>query len=336
MNTIHYTSSCQRVGSLGFVYQSQQFPEVCTAQVSDNGNTVKTSVKNSDVSCRINSSKVGEFGLMEQRIRCFNDCEFNLYRESVPTLLITLAQNCQMYTNTYHEDRYWQTGDAYLSMFPTEDLVVDRCKKGSAFDVFAITVPEKVIRKLAVRHSESMQRFCDDFRVEHTIFYSKPNSQANRKLSNTFRAIEHCHEMGNYAGKYLETKVFDCLSMMINSANGSDEPLTPVNLVLSDKIYDARDIIRANFQNPPSLHELATMVGTNECTLKSAFKQHFGTTVFQYLFDYRMDLAVKYLRETSMNIADIGMMLGYDSHSHFCTAFHRKFGVSPSEIREEN
>lgn len=39
------------------------------------------------------------------------------------------------------------------------------------------------------------------------------------------------------------------------------------------------------------LHEIASMVGTNECTLKKAFKYEFGTTVFQFLFDYRMRLA---------------------------------------------
>ena len=83
----------------------------------------------------------------------------------------------------------------------------------------------------------------------------------------------------------------------------------------------------------PSLHELATMVGTNECTLKKAFKQEFGTTVFQYLFDYRMDLAAQYLLESSLSINEIGMMLGYDYQSHFCTAFKRKYGVSPMEFR---
>lgn len=83
----------------------------------------------------------------------------------------------------------------------------------------------------------------------------------------------------------------------------------------------------------PSLHELAVMVGTNECTLKKAFKHEFGTTIFQYLFDYRMELAAHYLLDTNLPIADIGMRLGYDYQSHCCTAFKRKFGVSPIAFR---
>ena len=34
-----------------------------------------------------------------------------------------------------------------------------------------------------------------------------------------------------------------------------------------------------------------------------------------------------------MAINDIGIKLGYDYQSHFCTAFKRKYGVNPIEYR---
>ena len=80
-------------------------------------------------------------------------------------------------------------------------------------------------------------------------------------------------------------------------------------------------------------HELFWHKGNANVCFKKAFKQEFGTTVFQYLFDFRMDLAVHYLLDTSLPIADIGIKLGYDYQSHFCTAFKRKHGVSPMEFR---
>ena len=49
--------------------------------------------------------------------------------------------------------------------------------------------------------------------------------------------------------------------------------------------------------------------------------------------DYPMELAAKYLTETSWPIAEIGYTLGYDYQSHFCTAFKRKLGVSPTDFR---
>ena len=112
-----------------------------------------------------------------------------------------------------------------------------------------------------------------------------------------------------------------------------EHPTTACNMSLRSKIYDARQIIEKQFMDPPSLGRLAVLVGTNECTLKATFKQVFGTTVFKYLFDYRMELAVHYLEDSALPIADIGTRLGYDYPSHFCTAFRRKFGMSPSEYR---
>ena len=55
---------------------------------------------------------------------------------------------------------------------------------------------------------------------------------------------------------------------------------------------------------------------------------------FKYLFDHRLRLAVLYLLDSDMTINDIGIKLGYDYQSHFCTAFKRKYGVSPIEYRD--
>lgn len=106
------------------------------------------------------------------------------------------------------------------------------------------------------------------------------------------------------------------------------------NINFDYKMHDVKDIILSQYRDMPSLHEIASMVGTNECTLKKAFKHEFGTTVFQFLFDYRMRLAALYLLDSDMDIKDIGMKLGYDYQSHFCTAFKRIYGVSPIEYKQ--
>nr|WP_250714436.1 AraC family transcriptional regulator [Bacteroides fragilis] len=69
-------------------------------------------------------------------------------------------------------------------------------------------------------------------------------------------------------------------------------------------------------------------VGTNECTLKRGFKTVFGTTVFGHIFDYRMEIACRYLLDSSKTIQEIGACVGYEYHAHFSTAFKRKFGLT--------
>ena len=101
----------------------------------------------------------------------------------------------------------------------------------------------------------------------------------------------------------------------------------------NDKFIRTKEIIERRYQNPPSLHELSLLVGTNECELKHGFKRMFGTTVFGYLFDYRMKLAAGYLSDSSRTIQEIADLVGYGHSSHFATAFKRKFSLSPQQYR---
>ena len=104
---------------------------------------------------------------------------------------------------------------------------------------------------------------------------------------------------------------------------------------LQIQMDNARTFIHHNYQRMPSLHRLALLVGTNECTLKKCFKQSFGPTVFGYLFNLRMEMAVQLLCNTDEPVSTIGYHLGYERQSHFCTAFKRKYGVSPSLFRDQ-
>lgn len=316
------------------VIDFSEFPEAATLREVAEDGVCTTYCNNEYLNSRLTENPVGRYMLLNQNAKCFVDCNFEVHRTGAPVMMMTLAKDSDM-VRSRHEDRYWRTGDVCLSLFPQEDTVVNHCKKDQTFEMFNIVISEPVVRQLAECHPDELNRFCEDFERGEVIYYTKPNTQASRKLLNVFRSVENCNEMGNYAEKYIEANVLDCLSMMINGTNGSDEVLSPVNLVLSDKVREARDIMTTQYQNPPSLHDLATMVGTNECTLKSAFKQEFGTTVFQCLFDRRMELASQYLLDSQLPIAEVGFLLGYDYQSHFCTAFRRKFGMSPSEYREQ-
>lgn len=317
------------------VITADQFPEAAAlTKVSEDG--IRTTYYDNEyISNLLTENRVGRFLLLSQRAQSFADCQLEIKRTGVPVLMMTLAKNSDMVRTRRGKDRHWCTGDVCLSLFPEEDTVVNHCRAGGIFELFNIVLTEPVVQQLAERHPEALNTFCKDFERNESIAYTSPGTQASRKLLHLFQEIEQCNEMGNYAEKYLETQILDCLSMMINRVNESDETFSPVNLVLSDKVHEAREIMTTQYQNPPSLHQLATMVGTNECTLKSAFKQEFGETVFQCLFDHRMSLAVNYLKDTSWPIAEIGLLLGYEYQSHFCTAFRRKYGMSPTDFREK-
>ncbi|QKQ75099.1 helix-turn-helix transcriptional regulator [Nostoc sp. TCL240-02] len=140
--------------------------------------------------------------------------------------------------------------------------------------------------------------------------------------------ILHCPYQGLTRKMYLESKVLELVSLKL-----ADQVAAPTEKLLRlqeiDRIHHARDILLRNIGNPPSLIDLARQVGINEYTLKRGFRQIFGTTVFGYLHDYRMEQARQLLLSGQMKIEQIAQIVGYANRSHFATAFKKKYGINP-------
>ncbi|MEM9267138.1 MAG: AraC family transcriptional regulator [Cyanobacteria bacterium P01_F01_bin.13] len=128
---------------------------------------------------------------------------------------------------------------------------------------------------------------------------------------------------------YLEGKVLELLALHFSQVIiGSPQRSAPTQD--TDLIYEARDILIQNSANPPSLAELSRRVHLNELKLTEGFKRVFDTTVFGYLYSYRMEQARQLLQTDSLDIQEIARKVGYASRSSFVAAFKKKFKVAPS------
>ncbi|MEM7061929.1 MAG: AraC family transcriptional regulator [Cyanobacteria bacterium P01_B01_bin.77] len=128
---------------------------------------------------------------------------------------------------------------------------------------------------------------------------------------------------------YLESKVLELLALHFSQVIiGSPQRSVPIQD--TDLIYEARDILIQNAVNPPSLAELSRRVHLNELKLTQGFKQVFDTTVYGYLYRYRMEQARQLLQTGSLDIQEIARKVGYASRSSFVAAFKKKFKVAPS------
>lgn len=134
---------------------------------------------------------------------------------------------------------------------------------------------------------------------------------------------------------FLEGKALELLGLAaaVEMANYGGERPPKFQPDLLDRVHHARDILRQQLDNPPSLGELARLVGLNDCTLKQEFRQVFGTTVFGYLHDYRMQQAQKTLEMGDWSVGEVARMVGYTNLSAFSRAFTKQFGASPKNYR---
>ena len=96
-----------------------------------------------------------------------------------------------------------------------------------------------------------------------------------------------------------------------------------------ERVERAQAILRRELREPPSLEELARLVGCSASYLSRQFSQEVGFTIQQYLRGLRLERAAELLRTGQCNVTEAAIEVGYNSLSHFSTAFHETFGCCP-------
>ena len=283
---------------------------------------------------RISDFRCRDFNVTRYQIYCKEDCCMRSLNvgNSFMGLSVVRQGIVECFLSETRDKRIWRKG--YTNMIVSSGIKEERnlFRKGDTFGMTSILVSPDFFQHLSERYTEYFGSAYLRFGRGETFFIAPKNLSIPIALSVALNEVSQM--MGNASPMYLEAKVTECLSLFMRETEGKE----PVNAKIvgfsdRDKIYQARDIICSEYLNPPSLHDLALRVGTNECTLKAGFKEAFRTTVFNYLFDYRMNIAIHYLLDTNKSIGEVAGLVGYEHQAHFCTAFKRKFNVTPSEYR---
>jgi AraC-like DNA-binding protein len=99
-----------------------------------------------------------------------------------------------------------------------------------------------------------------------------------------------------------------------------------------EKIHEARQILDQNLDQPHTIRELARKVAMNECYLKKGFKTLVGKTIHEYQQEMRIGKAKELLQQQGRSVTEVANILGFNSISHFSTAFKRVTGMKPCEL----
>lgn len=109
----------------------------------------------------------------------------------------------------------------------------------------------------------------------------------------------------------------------------TDKRYSRTQRLARERVEKAMTILREQMQKPPSLNELARMMNCSPYYLSRQFAQAGGMTMQQYLRQIRMERAAELLRTGKCNVTEAAYEVGYNSLSHFSSAFHEMFGCCP-------
>jgi len=182
--------------------------------------------------------------------------------------------------------------------------------------------------------SKTMDHFLHAIHHEKSMRFSDHPIHINPKILSVIHDIKHCEYAGITRKIYLEAKVYELIALSYDSlANHQD--VKSLSSYDRERVYLAEQIIRENINHPYTIFDLGNMVGINQTKLKQGFKSIFGTTIFAYLQEIRMNQAKKYLLDSDLPIQEISLLSGYNNLSNFSTAFKRTFGYPPTKLRKD-
>ena len=102
----------------------------------------------------------------------------------------------------------------------------------------------------------------------------------------------------------------------------------------SECIEEVLRYIRLHIHEPLDRETLADVAGFSVPHFHRVFTAQVGESAISYVRRIRLERAARKLRMGAVDITQVALAAGYDSHAAFSKAFKQQYGLSPSEFRQ--
>jgi len=223
----------------------------------------------------------------------------------------------------------------YLMLYnPTKDLPLNiNIDEKSTLICILISIDK--FHKLFSSDTENIE-FLSQENINQKYYNENKISEEMLLVLNQILNNSDTHDSKN--SLYLKAKTYELFSVIFQNKKEKNKEQCPfiINDEQIKKIKLAKEIIIERYEEPPTLIKLSEEVQISLKKLKQGFKEVYGKPVFQYLLEYKMNLAKKLLSGGKYNVNEVSIKLGYSTASHFIAAFKKKFGITPRQYIVNN
>ena len=207
--------------------------------------------------------------------------------------------------------------------------------EGGHLQSLEINLPVNYYTQLFGHYSPQQEKFIERIHAGKQDHLQLGAFQMTVPMKWLINSIQRCTRTGLLKRLFLEAKVLELLMLQVEQSElpVADRPEKGSRNSEVDAIYDAKTIIEKSVDAPPSIRELARLVGLNEFSLKKGFRDTFQTTIYGYVNELKMEQARQLILEGDKTIHEIASLAGYKNPQHFTVAFKKYYGYLPSKLR---
>lgn len=218
----------------------------------------------------------------------------------------------------------------FNSSFEGEFLLESKTLQNSV-----IQFSEKFFSKLTNQSSGPLKEFFNKVKKGDEFAQIAPqNLYIIPEMRGVILDILNCNRTGYFKKLFLEAKIIELFLLQVEQSDALNRK-NYCNISKSDKekLYEAKNYLEENLFERFSLLDVSKKVGLNDYKLKKGFKELFGTTVFGYLNDFRMEYAKHLIMGGNKTVSEVSDILDYSAPHHFSNAFKKKFGYLPGMLK---
>ena len=102
---------------------------------------------------------------------------------------------------------------------------------------------------------------------------------------------------------------------------------------IADAVNTIKKYLESHYSEVITRKKIEELVHLNQDHINREFKKQTGYTLMEYVQHYRILMAKKMLRETTLSISEISIRTGYDSPAYFSKIFKKQTERTPLEYR---
>jgi AraC-like DNA-binding protein len=273
-------------------------------------------------------------GLALYRLEGRSNCAFSIVGEEVKTnnmlILGCMLSGAGTIAADGNEHQNWREEGQIYALTTSDRSIAYHAQAERPWRAVALKLEPDALPLLAHDDVPAMARATLEKNVDPLSIIRPPNQGASRAAHDLMNPI--------YSGRmevlYREAKVLELMAYQLDMI-GPDAVRSHLSAREQARIRDARDRLVADLRSPPGLHALAVAVGLSPRRLNQGFRELYGTTVFDYLRDARLEAARRMLDEGfALPLKQLAWHIGYAQPTNFINAFRRRFGMSPGLYRQ--
>lgn len=208
-----------------------------------------------------------------------------------------------------------------------QDMFERRGQRGRRVRKVNVNLPQGWLEAESLGPASGLPDLC------RTHLASRTWNPTPRHLALAAKLLDPAPDMPFLESLHRESLAVEFVAEAVRQWTGA-EP-APVRLGGRDRVRLRRacDYIDAHQDNRLHLDDVAREAGMSVSALQRLFHAAYGSSVLDFARARRLQRAREALAAGRMTVTEVALAAGYSSPANFATAFKRRFGMSPKDVK---